>query len=135
MTDTSTNLLDLIYTSNLSIVTCSGTLSSFSHLDHYPVFLSLNVETPHSGHIRTTVWDYKKLNIELFIQTLTATDWDEILLDDVDTATERFTASISKAAKLAIPTRLILNKTLDKPWVNGDLKRQIRKRDYLDKQN
>ena len=62
VTDDTSNLRDLIFTSNSSIVQHSGTLSSFAHLDHFPIFVVLNLEQPiqDTDEQFITVWDYKK---------------------------------------------------------------------------
>ena len=59
------------------------------------------------------------------------TDWDSILNQPMDQATELFTQSILNAADNAIPTRTIQSRPNDKPWCTNDLRREIRKRDRL----
>ena len=131
MTDECANLRDLIFTNNIRMIDDSGTLSSFSCLDHFPVYAELRIETFKFQTLTKTLWDYDKIDSDLFIRTLQKTDWTTILNKDVHTATTDLTHAILSAAKTAIPTKVVHIKNKDKPWVNNELKRNIRKRNML----
>ena len=125
------NLRDLIYTSNTNIVTDCGTLSPFAQLDHFPVYVTLNITfTENTSHIHRQIWDYSKLNAPLLTRTLLETDWANMLNQDIETATNSIISTILDAATASIPVKhkLIQNQ---KGWVTPDLKRNIRKRERL----
>ena len=131
ITNQCANLRDLIFISDTSQLTSSGTLSSFSRLDHFPIFVELRIKAPEIKKLTKTVWDYNNIDRDLFISKLQQTDWDEITDNNIHTAVSNFSDAILSAAKTAIPTKTLRSRSADKPWVNCELKRNIRKRDTL----
>ena len=90
------NLRDLIFTTNSNIITDSGTFSSFSSLDHLPIYVTINTTRPTTSKkpTRTFIWDYTNLNAPLLTNLLINTDWRDILNNDIDTATNLFITTI-----------------------------------------
>ena len=126
------NVRDMIFTNNTAVVAQSGTLSSFGHLDHFPVFVSLSIKpSPKTTNETKLFWDYANMDVPLLTRLLIDADWTNILDYDTETATTNFTDTVYQAATAAIPIRCISLKSNQKPWVNADLKRQIRKRERL----
>ena len=133
ISDNLENLRDLIFTSNDSINVNSGTISSFAQLDHFPIYVTLQI-TPQfniPGKIAKHVWDYSKTNVSLLTSILTNTDWTDILDNEINTATDLFISTLHNAARSSIPIKLIKVEQDQKVWINTELKRQIRKRDRL----
>ena len=134
ITHNTNNLRDLFFTSNNSIVQCSGVLSSFANLDHFPIYAKLNLEPPFllsDTEPITTIWDYQKMDAMLLTNMLLAIDWTGIMEKDINTATSEFIAALHHAASAAIPRRHLKQKRKSKSWISTDLKRNIRKRDRL----
>ena len=131
--NTSQNLRDLIFINNVNIITSSGTLSSFSHLDHFPIYVTVQLTPPseNAEPIHTYVWDYQQLNAPLLTNLLQNTDWTHILDNDIDTATDLFISAIHNAAAASIPIKRKTKQSNQKPWATSELKRNIRKRDRL----
>ena len=132
MTDTSSNLRDLIITNNVQMITETGTLPSFSYIDHFPVFVSLNIEKPlplKPQEMR--IWDYSRTDINKLTSTLIQTDWNFIEEKNIHDATEQFTQTIWMAATDAIPMKIIKRRQDDKIWVTAELRMCMRKRDRL----
>ena len=127
------NLRDLIVTTNCSKVIDSGTLSSFSNLDHLPVYVQIDATLPtkHAEPTHAIMWDYSKLNAPLLTRLLLDTDWTDILNNDIDIATDLFISAIHQAAIASIPTKRKTIYPQQKPWITSELKRNIRKRDRL----
>ena len=125
------NIRDLIFTDSPHVVTDSGTLSSFSNLDHFPVCATLSINF-HSEDFNNTkqVWDFQNTDIDSLVHLLSQMEWNEITDKDVDLATEAFTEAILDTASRCIPTKTVRTRS-DKLWVTTDLRRQIRKRDRL----
>ena len=71
------------------------------------------------------------MDAPLMTRLLMETDWENILNNDIDTATTQFIQAIHNAATTSIPTKYIRHRDNQKPWVNADLKRHIRKRERL----
>ena len=132
--DTS-NLRDLIFTSNIDIVVDSGVLSPFSRIDHFPIYAVLDMVKPAAAtHHQKCIWDYDKLDSNLLTDLLLNTDWETILSKDIDEATTGFTCAILDAAKTAIPIKTVSTSKRHKPWMTTELIRNIKKRDRLFRQ-
>ena len=125
------NIRDLIFTSSTDVVRDSGILSSFSNLDHFPVYVALSIDRPTMGSKRSMrILDYRNADIPSLIHILSQTDWDAITNKDVDGAAEALTDALQDAAHRCIPAKNVRIRK-DKLWVTADLRRQIRKRDRL----
>ena len=131
ITEECANLRDLIFVSNSEIVKDSGTLSSFSRLDHFPVYVELCIDTFEPSTLTKTIWDYERTDSDLLIRNLQQTDWDSIVKKDIHSAVSEFSHAVLSAAKIAIPTKQVHIKCKDKPWMNNELRRSIRRRDML----
>ena len=58
-----TNLRDLIFTSNPDIILDSGVLSPFSRIDHFPIYAVLDITRPITDNYRQKcIWDYDQLD-------------------------------------------------------------------------
>ena len=125
------NLRDLIIISNPSMTDSSGVLPPFSKIDHIPIFVSLDINTPSSSKSSKQLFDFRRTDIDKLVSLLMDTDWDSLLDCDLDTATENLSNALMTAAKASIPQKTISTKTNNKPWFNSELQRQIRKRDRL----
>ena len=126
------NLRDLIFTSNVNIVHESGTFSSFLNLDHFPVYAKFSFQTIRNIDVRfKELWDYRNLDAERLTNALMTTDWNAILDNDMNQATQLFTSAILDAARQSIPIKRIRIRQDDKPWLTSELKREIRKRNRL----
>ena len=128
------NLRDLAITNNVHMIKEHGTLSAFSTIDHFPIYITLDISPSPTPLKSITVWDYARSDVNKLTQILINTDWDQILKEDIDTATQQFTNTILNAASEAIPTKTIHIRARDKPWMTNSLKQNIRKRDRLFKQ-
>ena len=116
LTESTANLRDLIITSNPVIVTEQGVLSSFSNLDHFPVYISINIKTPKTKTKTKKIWDYNKLDTDKLIRHLTSVNWEDIVDQDIHEATKEFTSTILAAATEAIPQKPY---TLSQPTNHG----------------
>ena len=125
------NLRDLFFSSNTDLIINSGVLSSFSTLDHFPIFVTLSIQNEINDDFKLNEsWDYSNMDADRLTQQLLQTDWNTILNKDIDEATEDFTNAILDAARQCIPTKHIRRRH-DKPWVTTELLKQIRKRERL----
>ena len=133
ISNNTSNLRDLIFTNNTNRITDHGTLSAFSTLDHLPVYATINTDPlPHTTKpTEKIIWDYTKLDSDLLTRLLLDTDWDEILSNDIHTATENFILAILSAARASIPQKRVRSTNRQKPWLTKELVKNIRKRDRL----
>ena len=96
------------------------------------------IECPVSSSQRSykrEIWYYDQIDKEKFNQRLLDTNWNNILSEDqsVDELCEIFTTTFLNFARECIPTKLVTVRNNDKPWFNGELRREIRIRDRLRK--
>lgn len=131
ITETVANLRDLAITNNTDIITSVGTLSSFGKMDHLPIFVSTNLPSSPTPSQTRTIWDYSRLDADKLTRLLQTADWEDMLSNDIDVATEKFTFAILEAAHKAIPRKIIRIRPRDKPWMTGHLKYHMTKRDRL----
>ena len=126
------NLRDLIFVSNPENITSSGVLSPFSQIDHLPIYAVIKTIPPIStSKGQKRIWDYSRLDAQRLTNILMNTDWDQILVDDVDEAAQNFNSTILDAAKIAIPMKTQMTGRQQKPWMTSDLYSNIRKRNRL----
>lgn len=125
------NIRDLIFIDRPELAEESGILPPFSNLDHIPIYVRLNLQYQRGvGKCTALVWDYKNTNIDMLVENLRHTDWKAICDLEVDQATEMFTKTLLEATTQAIPNKIVRVRR-DKPWITGELRRNMRKRDRL----
>ena len=91
------NLRDLFFTSNTKFIIDSGLLSSFSTLDHFPVFVTLSIqEERNDDNYVTDYWDYANTDADKLTHILQQTDWTSILNKDTDDAAADFTNRLTQ---------------------------------------
>ena len=131
ISDTTANLRDLILVQKPELIVDSGLLSPFSQIDHVPIFVSVRCPMVLDKPFVKTLWNYREMNIDAFVNFLTNVDWDEIMNNDVNIAAESLTKLILDAAHQCIPQRTINKNSREKPWVTKELKEEIGKRNKL----
>ena len=62
------NLRDLVITNNLHIVKEHETLSAFSTIDHFPIYITLDISPLPAPLKSITVWDYARLDANKLTQ-------------------------------------------------------------------
>lgn len=126
------NLRDLLFINSPDLVINAGVHPPFSQLDHFPIFVALDVpRLLMTVKRQITIWDYDNLDPQLMTNKLLNTDWESILSKEIDDSASEFTAAILSAATTAIPTKIINIGNRHKPWMNKNILRNIRKRDRL----
>ena len=78
-----------------------------------------------------TIWDYSRLDSQLLTRLILNTDFDQILDNDVHTATDQFVSAILLAAEASIPKKKVRANKCKKPWMTAELLKHIRKRDKI----
>ena len=132
---TSSSLLDLVMINDPDIVIYSEVGENIldnSIRFHYPISGIINVEKviiklskEKSGNITEAVY-------EQYTDILWNTDWDYLIDNtDLDTAVDNVTNTIFNAAEIAIPNKTVCMRKYDPPWINGSIRKLIRKRRWL----
>ena len=133
-TETSSSVIDLIFTSNKNNVFLSGIGDPFLHQNmryHCPVYCVFNFETCNSGVFTRNIWLYDRGNYEALSIELNETNWNNLKNDDINIYAQNITDTIITAAKRHVPNKNIKVRQSDPPWLNNTIKKMIRKRKRL----
>ena len=74
--------------------------------------------------------DYNKLS-----EALTGANWEEIFnsVENVDALYNRWSESFRQILVMCVPNRTVVIRPMDKPWMNSNIRKAIRKRNRLPK--
>ena len=79
------------------------------------------------------VWDYPSLNEEFLNSCLNDFDWDSCLVgcNDINIAYRDWFSNFQSRVEQHIRRKTVVVRPRDKPWMNGNVRRAIRKRNRL----
>ena len=133
--ETSSSLLDLIMINDPDIVKYSEVGENIldnSIRFHCPISGIINVEKCNNKTFKRKVWQYHQGNYELYSDILWNTDWDYLIDNtDLDTAVDNVTNTIFKVTEIAITNKTVCIRKHHPPWINGSIRKMIRKRRRL----
>ena len=91
------------------------------------------LSTRRNNVFKRTVWNNKKCNIDGLVEALSSAPWDSGLnvYNDIDDIVTYWSSLLMQTAAKFIPNTTVTVRAREKPWVNGDLKRLIRRRNVL----
>ena len=64
---------------------------------------------------------------------LSETDWDSVLLGELDSAADTITSTILQAASVSIPNKVATIRPTDPPWMHNEIRVLIRQRKRIHK--
>ncbi|PJE77812.1 hypothetical protein CI610_03256 [invertebrate metagenome] len=134
-TESSSSLLDIICASDPFLVNMCHVGENF--LDqpiryHCPVYGTLNISKPLKSNFKRKVWLYDLGNYDKYRDRLSNVDWDSTLdSNDIDISTEQFTRYLLTIANECIPNKDIIVRANDAVWMNGAIRKLIRRRKYI----
>ena len=100
------NILDLIFSTNDSLITDVNVGPEFSTSDHKIVSFNINLEVYKTNVSEEQVYMYKQGNYELLRAILSEVDWSVISdTTDIDESWTKFTNILNNAVKSCIPLR------------------------------
>ena len=128
-TDTTATCLDLILTPMEDIIKEVGVLTPICS-DHSVPFIELNTHTPRAKSYKKTIYNYSNIDIEKLNNLLSHSNLTEIALTgDIDSAAEEITNAIMTNAGKCMPVKTVKISDRDPPWVNGEVKNLLKKKD------
>ncbi|MEW8548321.1 MAG: endonuclease/exonuclease/phosphatase family protein, partial [Candidatus Thiodiazotropha sp.] len=133
-TETSSSVIDLIFTSNKNNIFLSGIGDPFLQQNiryHCPVYCIFNFEQSNSEVFSRHIWLYNKGNYEALSRELNETNWNNLVNDDINIYAQNITDQIINVAKRHVPNKTIKVRQSDPPWLNNTIKKMIRKRKRL----
>ncbi|OWF47171.1 RNA-directed DNA polymerase from transposon BS [Mizuhopecten yessoensis] len=133
---TRSSLLDPIFLSDsLSCIDSSVINIDRTVSDHQGCIVSVELPCAFKSVYKRKVWLYKRADFVTLNNLISQYDWNGSFLncESVDIACETFTNVFIEFATMCIPTKEVMIRPNDKPWMTSDLRKNIRKRDRLHK--
>ena len=126
-------LLDLIITNSPGYFVASGTESPPSNCDHSFIFAKMNISLVKPRCYERFIWDLHKVNVGDLVNALNSLHWDDIFIDidDVDVLYDRWLSRFRGILEMYVPCRTVVVRPRDKPWMNSEIRRAVRKRNRL----
>ena len=124
---TTTSLIDLIFTDNLDNLSCHGTVPCIA--DHYGIFAGFNCKIPKPKVITKRVHDYKNVDETSLREYIKNVDFENLVFSKpVKEQADEITKILQLAVEKFVPTKLIIIKPNDQPWLNSYTRLLLRKK-------
>ena len=132
ITQQQATILDVVITSCSSFFIHTGTLSPPSNCDHSVIFAQMNIRFKCQSYKRE-VWNFSNVDVSALNKEILETDWNPLLNNvyDIDHVYDVWISQFRDIVKKYIPLKLVTIRPTDKPWISGEVRRAIRKRDRL----
>jgi exonuclease III len=131
ITGQAANLLDLLITDSPGYIIKQQLLPPIGSF-HQIVHVIFKIQYKRDKIFTREIWDYKNGDYEGLNNDLPNVPWGVgDTFDDVDDAANFWQKSFLEACKSKIPFRQIKIRPMDKPWINNNVKKQIRHRNRL----
>ncbi|PJE78200.1 hypothetical protein CI610_02867 [invertebrate metagenome] len=131
---TRNTLLDPILLSDSLSSSISSTVAIDRNIsDHDGCMTSIKVPGIISPSYIRKVWIYRRADFYRFNNLLSEYNWENMIsnCDSVDLACDRFTDLFLQFANQCIPSKEVSIRPNDKPWMNSEIRKNIRFRDRL----
>ena len=132
ITETTSNILELFFTSNQTLINKVEIIPGIS--DHEAVFIESSLKPMKVKTPARKVYQYRKADYESMKKELKAfqTDFDrESGIKDVEYLWTLFKNKIHALMEKYIPSKLLRGNKLQKPWISREVKGLMRKRNKL----
>ncbi|MCG8048538.1 MAG: reverse transcriptase domain-containing protein [Candidatus Thiodiazotropha endolucinida] len=131
VTPQSQTCIDLILTNHNSLITNTEVLPPFCS-DHSTITAEINFKTFKTKAYKTSIWKYEEANKMGLSDKLNTSDWSFINnSNNIDDINEEFKCKLLSAAEQFIPKITFTKRPSDKPWMNNNIRRQMRQRNRL----
>ena len=118
-------------TNHKAIINNTKILPPF-HSDHCIVTAEVSFKTYKAQSFKKTVWKFEEANIAGIEEQLDSTDWSFISTNsNINEITQTFEEILMKASNDYVPKVTFTVRPNDKPWMNSEIRKEIRKRDRL----
>lgn len=133
ITETTSTLIDLIYTNCPDKIVCSG-VCHVSISDHSLIYAyrKLSINGQSKGHNTITYRNFRKFNRDSFRNDIVSQDWNRIqnFLNPNDMWSE-WKNSFLAIVEMHAPLRTMRVRARSSPWITSELKKQMHDRDIL----
>ena len=124
-------ILDLIVTDSPGFFISSGTLSPPANCDHNIVFANLHILTRKKKAYKCTVRNYINVDVAGLNTALNVVNWDSAFNghnETIDCIYDKWINLSKSIVDVYIPIKHVTIRSKGKPWMNGAIRRAIRKR-------
>ena len=129
--DKSQTCLDLILTNHSSIIMNTEVLPPFCS-DHCTVTTEVAFKTYTEHAYKTKFWKYEQADKQAIHNKFNSVDWSFINnMDNIDVINDQFHTILLDTAEQCIPCINYTKRPGDKPWMNCNIRKQIRQRNRL----
>lgn len=134
ITQSGESILDLICSDSPGVFVSKGTLSPPSNCDHNIIFGKLSISVYKPKCFKRKVRNFNVID-EVPLNVLLNAGWDDIFFENtasnIDVIYEKWRALFLSIVHRFIPSKIVMIRPNDKPWMNGAIRRAIRKHDRL----
>ncbi|KAI5705746.1 hypothetical protein M8J75_001395 [Diaphorina citri] len=125
------SLLDLSMTSSSNKIKLHGSLSTPGFTNHDLLYVVYDLRCSKSRNLLITYRDYKHLNLEELLRTLSEVNWDVKIyqVQSVNDKVASFCEIISELYDKFVPVKQSRVKRRPAPWLTDELKRKMNARD------
>ena len=134
ITQTGESILGLIISDSPGFFVSSGTLSPPANCDHCIIYANLNCQKHKPKSFSREIWNFNDVDIDGLNSTLSNVDWNDVFDAtpfDIDVIYQRFFYLFVGTVESFIPHKNVTIRPRDKPWMTGQIRQSIRKRDRL----
>ena len=125
--NTTTSLIDLVFSDNLDDLSCHGTIPSIA--DHFGVFAAFNCKIPKPKAIIKRVHDYKNVDEKGLREYIKNIDFEDLVFSKpVKEQADEITKILQLAVEKFVPIKQIVIKQNDQPWLNSYTRLLLRKK-------
>ena len=127
ITNNSTSLIYLIFCRNTDNVRCHGTLPPIA--DHEGTFISFHCTLDKSKPVTKSIFDYKNLDENALLQYIKSYNFETVVFSKpVTEQAESMTRVLTTAFQQFVPSKTIIVRVTDQPWVNSYTRLLLRKK-------
>ena len=127
VTQNCTSLIDLIYCKNVDNIQCHGTLPPIA--DHDGTFVAFHCALDKAKPVTKEIFDYKNLDETALLKYIKSYDFETAVFSKpITEQAEALTSVLTTAFQQFVPSKTIIIRVTDQPWVNSYTRLLLRKK-------
>ena len=130
----SQSCLDLVFTNNPILIDESSVHPVINNCDHAPVSVTLSIKQHHVESYKRKVWDFKHADFATLRLRIANHRWESAFVKtNIDDSVCEFMSMLKLIVESCVPHYSAIIRPREKPFMNSELRRLMRKRDRLHK--
>ena len=133
VTASGASLLDLIITNSPGYFVDSGIISPPSNCDHSLIFGKMSISFDKTKCYKRHIWELSRVDENKLRNALLNAPWDVVFADiqNIDTLYNAWFDCFRDVLMTHVPNKTVVIRPRDKPWMNSEVRRAVRKRNRL----